>query len=64
MAHELLTLAQVRELVPLTTSTLYRLMRQNRFPTPLKIGWRNVRWKRSEVLAWLDNCPRAEGEAA
>lgn len=64
MTNELLTCKQVLEIVPLTTSTLYRLMRQNRFPTPLKIGRRNVRWKRSEVLAWLDNCPRAEGEPA
>ena len=62
MNQELLTCKQVTEIVPLTQSTIYRLMRKNRFPLPVKIGGRNVRWLRSEVMDWLKSQPRATGE--
>lgn len=64
MQNELLTCDQVQEIVPLTTSTIYRLMRSGKFPAPIKIGGRNVRWLRSEVLDYLKSRPRATGEAA
>ena len=32
------------------------------FPEPLRIGVRAVRWRESEVEAWLAALPRAEGD--
>ena len=64
MNHELLTCDQVQEIVPLTTSTIYRLMRAEKFPLPIKIGERNVRWLRDEIMDWLKSQPRATGAAA
>lgn len=64
MQHELLTCDQVQKIVPLTTSTIYRLVRAGKFPAPIKIGGRNVRWLRNEVLQYLESCPRATGEQA
>ena len=40
--------------------TLSRLIRECNFPPPLKIGKRNVMWKQSEVIAWLQQRDRAE----
>ena len=64
MNQELLTVKQVTDIVPLTQSTIYRLMRQERFPLPIRIGGRNVRWMRSEILDWLKSQPRATGNKA
>ena len=42
----------------LSTSTIYQLMADGRFPQPLKIGIRSVRWRLDELVAWIDNRPR------
>ena len=42
-------------------SKIYRLINQGRFPRPLKIGGRSVRWLESEITAWLASLPRATG---
>lgn len=44
-------------------SMLYRLMREGRFPEPVKIGQRAVRWIESEVTGWQASLPRARGDA-
>ncbi len=58
----LLTRAEVESRVGLTKTTIYRLMREKRFPEPLKISTRAVRWSASEIEAWLVDRPRASGE--
>ena len=45
----------------LSPSTIYRLMREEDFPEPIKIGPRAVRWRREEVEEWLASRPRAKG---
>ena len=62
MNNELLTYKQVEEIVQLTQSTVYRLVRAGKFPAPIKIGGRNVRWLRSEIMDYLKSRPRATGE--
>ena len=59
----LLTRTEVESRVGLTKTTIYRLMRGGRFPEPLKISTRAVRWSASEIEAWLASRPRASGEA-
>ena len=41
-------------------STIYDWMERYKFPRPLKLGGRVVRWKASEVIAWLDKQPRSK----
>ena len=60
--YDLLTRKQVEQKVQLTTSSIYRLMRQRKFPTPIRIGDNAVRWRSDELSAWLESRPRAEGE--
>ena len=62
MNYDLLTRKQVEQKVQLTTSSIYRLMRQRKFPTPIRIGDNAVRWRSDELSAWLESRPRAEGE--
>ena len=57
----LLKLSEVEQIVRLHRSTIYRLMRQGRFPLPLKLS-RAVRWRRSELEQWLEERPRATGD--
>ena len=60
----LLNRAEVETKTGLGRSTIYRLMRQGEFPTPIKIGPRAVRWPQSELDDWLASRPRATGETA
>lgn len=58
MAHSaannrLLSLEQVRHLIPYSASQIYRLEQQNRFPHRLRIGPNRVAWLENEVGAWL-----------
>ena len=54
----LLKLSEVREMTRLSTSTIYQLMAEDRFPKPLKIGVRGVRWRLDEIVKWIDSRPR------
>ena len=59
----LLRLGEVRTCTALSRSTIYRKIRDGSFPEPLKIGDRAVRWRESEIEAWLAARPRATGDA-
>ncbi len=58
MAHaatnnRLLSLEQVRNLIPYSASQIYRLEQQKRFPRRLRIGPNRVAWLENEVNNWL-----------
>lgn len=48
-----LTLPQVKERVPKGTTTIYRWIREGRFPRPYAIGPGSVAWLEREVIAWM-----------
>jgi prophage regulatory protein len=48
----LLRLAEVSTMVGLKRSSIYRYVAEGRFPAPIKVGIRGVRWKLADVLAW------------
>ena len=58
----LLTLHEVQDKCRLSRSTIYRLMREGRFPLPIRVGPRAVRWLESEIDEYLAGRPRADGE--
>ncbi len=45
---------QVRELVPISRSTLWDWVRDGTFPAPTKLSSKVTVWRRAEVQAWLD----------
>jgi prophage regulatory protein len=38
--------------VGLKRSSIYRYVAEGRFPHPIRVGIRGVRWRLSDVLAW------------
>lgn len=58
----LLRRRQVEEITGLSRSSIYRLMRKGEFPSPVRVGPSAVRWKASDISAWLESRPPATGE--
>ena len=58
----LLTRQEVEAMCRLSRSAIYRLMREDGFPCPIRIGKRAVRWPASEIEAWIQSRPRATGD--
>ena len=52
---------EVEKITGLSRTTIYRLMRSGKFPTPIKMGLKTVRWKMSELEEYIERAPRAEG---
>ena len=61
MTDRMLHIEEVMEMTGLSRATIYRKMRKGQFPKPLKLGDRAVRWRQSEIEAWLASLPRATG---
>jgi prophage regulatory protein len=51
-AQRLIRLIEVATMLGIGRSTIYKYIGEGSFPTPVKVGFRSVRWKLSEVLAW------------
>ena len=58
-ADRLLRVAEVIELTGLSRVTIHRLRHAGTFPEPLRVGPRAVRWRESELRAWMESQPRA-----
>jgi prophage regulatory protein len=52
---QLITLAEVKEIVGLGKTMIYRLERQGKFPQRYKPGGWATRWSKREVTAWKDD---------
>jgi prophage regulatory protein len=42
------------QITGLGRSTIYLYMNQNRFPNPVKIGYRSVAWREEDILLWIE----------
>ncbi len=49
----LLRLAGVEGLTGMKKSTIYRLMKERKFPAAVRLGTRMVAWPESAVLTWV-----------
>ena len=43
----------------LSKATLYRLMKEGKFPQPMQLSERAVGWNSAEIDAWLESRPPA-----
>ena len=57
----LLRSAEVEEICGFRRQWLYKLIRKNKFPEPVRIGARAVRWRSDEVRDWIDARPVGRG---
>ena len=51
--ERLLTIAQVCELTGLSRPAIYVEMRERGLPRPVRVGSKSVRWRLSELVAWM-----------
>jgi prophage regulatory protein len=50
---ELILRPDLRRLVPLSTTTIWRMERRGEFPRRISLSEKRVAWRRSEVESWL-----------
>lgn len=43
----------VTAMIGLSKATLWRMKTDGKFPQPVRIGSRAVRWRKSDVTAWM-----------
>ena len=51
---QLLRVAAVLDIVGVSRSALYEWMNEGRFPRPITIGPKTVRWRPEDIEAWLE----------
>jgi prophage regulatory protein len=64
--QKLLRLADVRNRVPYSRSTIYQKISRGEFPKPISIGERAVAWLEADIDAWIEarvESARGEGRA-
>jgi len=44
---------ELLERIPLDRSTVYRMVRDNRFPPPIQLTSTRIGWRWSEIVRWL-----------
>jgi prophage regulatory protein len=50
-----LRLPKVKHYTGLSTSTIWRLEREEQFPRRIRIGKRAVAWLKSDIKHWIEN---------
>ncbi len=60
----LLKIQEVIRETALPRTSLYKLIQEDRFPAPIKVGVRSVRFKRVDVEAWIASRPSTKVVAA
>lgn len=53
VSDTLLRLSDVEAIAGFKKSKIYQLMEENRFPKPVRLGKRSVRWKSSSINTWI-----------
>jgi prophage regulatory protein len=48
---------QVQERVGLSRSSIYKLVKEGKFPKPVSLGARAVGWRDSHIDQWLEERP-------
>ena len=57
MHDRLLRRREVEKITGIGRSSIYRLMKKGKFPRGVRIGSKVVRWRLSEIMAWLKSLP-------
>ena len=56
---KLLRFKKLRERVPLGRTTIWRMVKDERFPAPVRIGKNGIAWRSDEIQKWIENRERA-----
>ena len=58
----LLRRREVERITSMSRSSIYRYMQAGTFPQPVRVGPAAVRWRVSDITAWLESRPGARSE--
>lgn len=62
---QLLTMEDISAKLQTTPSNIYRKIKAGKFPPPIRLSTRCVRWRQSQITAWMDGLATdAPGSAA
>lgn len=56
--ERLMKLREVKHIVSLATSSIYRMMDAGTFPRPVRLSPGCVRWRQSDLEKWLESLPQ------
>ena len=56
--EKMIDLAEIVAQLGLSRSTIFRMVKSGRFPAPLRVGARAVRWREADVAAWQQSKSR------
>ena len=59
MDDRLLRLPEVEKITGLGHTSIYRFIKEGKFPQRVQVGSNAVRWKASDIAAWLESRPLA-----
>lgn len=62
MLDRMLVMAQVVALSGISKNTIYRLIKQQRFPDSVQISYRRVCWRQSDIQEWIQLGPEQWSE--
>jgi prophage regulatory protein len=58
LASELLRMREAAAFCNIGESTAWRYLSAGRFPKPIRVGGGALRWRRSDLIAWIEKgCP-------
>ena len=60
---DLLTCREVCDMLKVHRATVYSLMKTDGLPAPIKLGPKRSRWRRGEILEYLQSRRRSKGIA-
>ncbi|AOJ70296.1 phage transcriptional regulator AlpA [Burkholderia pseudomallei] len=63
MVFKLLRLVGVLDTVGVKKTTLYRWIREGKFPAPVQLGARSVGWRATDVQQWVESRQSTRGQA-
>ena len=62
MNEKLLRRRDVEELTGLSRASIYRLISEGGFPRPVRVSATGVRWRASDIAAWIESRPVSQNE--
>ena len=62
MNEKLLRRREVEEQTGLSRASIYRLIADGEFPRPVRVSATGVRWKASDISAWIQSRPLSTSE--
>ena len=52
----------LERVVSLSRATIWRKVKDGKFPQPVRIGVRGIRWRRADIDQWIASLPVSHGE--